>query len=89
MSNKKETAAFVCGHIFRMESVILLVSKQGGDWQFLCGAGHEAGELPKVVGLNHLINRDASLNELLDLPDNWEAERENSVSPWKRRPTET
>ena len=63
---------------------MLLVSRAGGDWQCLCGGTHEAGEVPKVVGLNHLLERDASLRELEDLPDDWEAERASLNGQWIR-----
>jgi hypothetical protein len=81
---QNEITAFVCSHIFRNESPILLVSKQDGDWQFLCGAGHAEDAIPHVVGLNHLLGRDSTLTELLDLPDDWEAERTSKGSPWHR-----
>jgi hypothetical protein len=62
----------------------LLVVKSDGDWQFLCGDIHD--EIPVVVGINHLLDRDPTLREIMDLPDNWEAERESPQSPWQRRP---
>ncbi len=50
----------------------------------LCGGEHDVNEVPKVVGIGHLLERDPSLLELMDLPDDWEAERESSNHPWKR-----
>jgi hypothetical protein len=80
-----ETAAFICGHVFDGSRPVLLVSHEGGDWQFLCGADHEPGDRPRVVGINHLLDRDPSLQELLDLPPDWEAERQALGTPWQRR----
>lgn len=80
-----ELAAFICGHVFDQSSPVLLVSHEGGDWQFLCGGYHEAGDTPRVVGINHLFDRDWSLRELLDLPSDWEAERVAVGGPWERR----
>lgn len=34
------------------------------------GSDHPFEEIPRVIGMNHLLDRDESLNELLDLPDN-------------------
>lgn len=77
-----ETLAYVCSHVFNDTRPILLVSRAGGDWQCLCGGSHETGEVPNVVGLNHLLERDKSLRELKDLPAEWEAERKSVNAPW-------
>ena len=82
----KEVAAFVCSHVFERKSPVLLVSRVEGDWQLLCGGTHDDGEIPRVVGLTHLVDEDPSLRAVLDLPIEWEAERSSSASPWERRP---
>jgi hypothetical protein len=79
-----EVAAYVCSHVFNETRPVLLVSRVGGDWQCLCGGVHDDGEVPNVVGLNHLLERDASLRELEDLPDDWEAERTSVNDAWIR-----
>ena len=79
-----EVLAYVCSHVFENTRPILLVSREGGDWQCLCSGEHDAGEIPNVVGLNHLIERDHTLAALADLPDDWEAERSNVMEPWIR-----
>jgi hypothetical protein len=81
-----ETAVFVCSHILDESRLILLVSRMGGDWQCLCGGEHEPREVPFVVGLNHLLDRDRTLVELQDLPQGWEAERAAVGKPWMRTP---
>jgi len=47
---------------------------------------HNQGELPRVVGLNHLMDDDPSLRSLLDLPPEWEAERATEQAAWERKP---
>jgi hypothetical protein len=79
-----ETAAFVCSHVFHDTRPVLLVSRAGGDWQLLCGGEHALDETPRVVGLEHLFERDPTLLEVRDLPDEWEAERVNMTGPWHR-----
>lgn len=79
-----EVAAYVCSHVFENTRPILLVSRAGGDWQCLCGGEHDSDEVPHVVGLNHLMERDPTLAELQDLPDEWEAERANVGDTWVR-----
>ena len=78
-----ETPAYICSHVFKNSQPILLVCREGGDWQFLCGGSHD-NETPKVVGINHLFERDPTLLEVRDLPMDWEAEREAVGSPWIR-----
>jgi hypothetical protein len=77
------TPAFVCQHVFDNTKPILYVCKSEGDWQFLCGGYHEINELPSVVGIGHLLSRDNTLFEILDLDDNNEAERDSIGSDWK------
>jgi hypothetical protein len=79
-----EIPAFVCSHVFENTRPVLLVSRAGDDWQLLCGGDHETDEVPRVVGLNHLLQRDPTLAEVLDLPANWEAERDHVGSLWQR-----
>ena len=83
-----EIAAYVCSHVFENSKPVLLVSHAGGDWQCLCGGDHAADEVPNVVGLNHLLDRDPSLRELEDLPVDWEAERTTTKHKWIRTPLE-
>jgi hypothetical protein len=82
MKNIDHTPVYVCSHVFNNTHPILLVSKADGDWQMLCGEEHDADEVPKVVGLGHLLERDSALYEVMDLQDNWEAERESVTSSW-------
>lgn len=79
--------AYVCLHVFDNVAPVLLVSRADGDWQFLCGASHpdEAAQL-RVVGAGHLLERDPSLQEVVDLPVDWEAERTEVGGPWSRIP---
>jgi hypothetical protein len=70
--------------VFSDTRPVNLVLQSDGDLQMLCGDGHDATELPRVVGLNHLLERDPSLKEVLDLPDGWEAERAAPGQRWQR-----
>jgi hypothetical protein len=84
MARPTEIPAFVCSHVYDAAKPILLVSREDGDWQFLCGEPHDAQVLPRVVGLNHLIERDPSLKEIVDLAIGHDAEREFVGAPWVR-----
>jgi len=80
--------AYVCLHVFDSLRPVMLVSRSGGDWVFLCGADHE--DTPanyRVVGKGHILDQDPTLRELADLAVNWEAERPSINGAWVRRPT--
>jgi hypothetical protein len=79
-----EVVAYTCAHVFGERHPVLLVSRAGGDWQCLCGGYHAAREIPLMVVLDELLERDASLTQLLDLPDEWEAERASVNEAWIR-----
>jgi hypothetical protein len=59
-----------------------------GGWQFL---NNESGPLDEtdasVVGLGEIVQLDASIIELADLPLGWHAWRESRASPWRRAKT--
>jgi hypothetical protein len=78
-----ETQAFVCSHVFHDTRPILLVAREDGDWMFLCGDLHDEGEEYHLVGMNHLIERDLAINEVLLLPDGFEAERPSVGADWR------
>ena len=79
--------AYVCIHVFDSSRPVLLVSRPDGDWCFLCGAEHEnTAANYRVVGKGHILDRDATLNELADLAPAWEAERTSPSGTWVRRP---
>lgn len=62
------TLAYVCIHVFEDTRPVLLVSRQEGDWCFLCGGEHEQkAENYRVVGRGHILARDAALHQLTDL----------------------
>lgn len=85
IDNNSHIPAYVCTHVFCNERPILLVSHEDGDWQFLCGMfDHE--DDGHVVGIGHLIERDTSLLDIVDLPINWEAERVGIDMRWLRTP---
>lgn len=82
-----ERAVFICDHVFSGSHPILyVVHNDDGDWQFLCGGPHGGGQIPVAVGLNHLIDRDPTLLEVLRLPLGWEAERQSRSAAWEYRP---
>jgi hypothetical protein len=81
--------AYVCTHVFEDTRPVLLVDRADGDWCFLCGDLHQDEPSSiRVVGAGHILERDPTLQPILDLPANWEAEREHVGAPWIRKPNE-
>lgn len=86
MTMTVEFPAYVCSHVFEKRRPVLLVARTDGDWQLLCGGSHDSDELPRVVGFGHLLTDDPSLRAVLELPENWSAERESLEAQWKIGP---
>ena len=81
--------AYVCIHVFDNSRPVLLVTRPEGDWCLLCGKDHEEdASAYRVVGIGHVLDADSSIEETLDLPPDWDAERLTVGSPWIRRPIE-
>ena len=92
MKKNVEVTSFVCQHVSNASKPIQLAIKdRDGSWQFLCGkCGFGEGELKAeschVVGLNHLVERDETLRQILDLKTGWCAERKNMKESWRLSP---
>jgi hypothetical protein len=78
----RKLGVIVCPHIFKEERPILYVCRADGDWQFLCGDGDHSDSNAHLVGVGHLTDRDPTLNELVDLQPDYEAERGSVNDPW-------
>jgi hypothetical protein len=66
---------------------IALVShdEDDGGWQFIGPRGARMDEA-MLVALRQIFERDASIAELADLPEGWQAWRQTPESPWERAP---
>ena len=76
--------AYVCPHVLGNTHPVLLVSRAGGGWRCLCGDDHDPTEPLQIVGWKDLVQRDATLAELNNLPNDWEAARLSIESRWIR-----
>ena len=80
----ENTAAFCCEHVFSSESPILYVTHDhDGDWQFLCGGVHP-DDKPRLVCLGCMVEKDATLWVLADMPIGWGADRSSKDAIWNR-----
>jgi hypothetical protein len=66
---------------------IALVShdEDDGGWQFIGPRGARMDEA-MLVALRQIFERDASIAELADLPEGWQAWRQTPESPWEWAP---
>ena len=79
--------AYICIHIFDKTRSVLLVTRPEGDWCFLCGEDHEDdASAYRVIGIGHVLEYDPTLSEVLDLQEDWDAERSEPGKPWTRKP---
>ena len=80
-----ETKSYVCIHVFDASRDVLLVNREDADWSLVCGDPHpDDAAFYRVVGIGHVIERDPTLLEILDLEPNEEAEREVVGGAWRR-----
>lgn len=81
----QQLGVYCCGHLFRRERPALFVMREDGDWQFLCGnVDHNDPLEPYHVSVGVLLDTDPTLNEIADLPAEWEAERSEIRADWLR-----
>ncbi len=81
----EDTEVFCLRRILRGDCPLLLVTHDEDDdsWQFLDGE-HVFEEDAAVVYLGEMVQFDASLVELADLPRGWSAWRSDHDQPWQR-----
>jgi len=84
MFSKPSLACCYICDVFRNERAVPLVVYEDGDWSPLCRGDDHSGDWCNVGGIGHLINRDPTLNDYSDLPDNFEAERAAQGVAWIR-----
>jgi hypothetical protein len=81
-----ELTAFTTHHVERGEvPVLLVVHNADTTWQFLQGTNVEQ-EDGVALHASHVLDLDATLLELADLPPEWAAERESVTGEWERYP---
>jgi hypothetical protein len=78
------TATFVCKHVWNEGAPILYVSHDpDGDWQFLCGGIHATPADCLIIGLEHVVERDPTLNAVSRMCTSHVAERVEETADWR------
>ena len=84
MKFRDDYGVYVCPHVFKKESPVLeCIRDPDGYWQFFCGHENCALESePHFIGVGHLTNSDASINDLTCLEPGTYGERKNINESW-------
>lgn len=79
-----ELAVLVCDHVFRDERPVLLATRVDELVCLLCGLDDhkDSADSFRVVGANHVVERDPSTRKVLNLPIGQEAERSDVGAEW-------
>ena len=90
-----QRGCLVCVHVLRGERPALLISNAGDIWQVMCGADdhdfdrdgfEDSAKDASAVHFNQLVEKDASLEALHELPADWSARRVSPDAPWQPYP---
>ena len=65
------------------QPVVWVAHDDKGDWEFLCGTTSRT-EDNRTAALSEIVEANASVLELADLPFGWQAIRESPDRPWQR-----
>jgi hypothetical protein len=86
-SEPLHTGVYTTNRIKDGEEPIIYVSHDSDDgaWQFH-GPSESKSESAALVCFHHIVDKDASINQLHDLPRGWCASRETPSDPWVREP---
>lgn len=86
-SDAPNTATIATVNVLNRQSPILLVTHDSddGSWQFLGATTDDASE-GRVVAISSIVELDATVTELANLPLGWRAWRDSPQLPWKREP---
>jgi len=81
-------ACLTCSRVLDEGWPVLYVGHDhDGAWQFLCGGSeHDDANVGRWIHSAHLLERDASLAQLGDLPVGQKAERTSADAQWVRSP---
>lgn len=80
------TASFTTTFVLEGSPILRVYHDYDGGWQFHGSPDDPATpDVARLVSLGSMIARDATLNELHDLPDGWRASRASAKKPWKRQ----
>ena len=82
-ADSPDTACFTSNYVLKGSPITFVSHDFEGDWQFHGDQSPDRVK-PKVVSLSCIVELDASIEELHDLPCGWAAERKSPKQKWKR-----
>lgn len=77
-------AVFTCTHVMKGGDPILYVfhDMDDGGWQFLCGAPQHLNSDAMIVALSEIVDVDASVRDVADMPVGNCASRKDRHDSW-------
>jgi Domain of unknown function (DUF4262) len=82
-ADSADTACFTSNYVMKGSPITFVSHDFEGDWQFHGDQSPSRSTL-KIVCLSCIVEMDASIEELHDLPCGWAAERKSPKHKWKR-----
>jgi hypothetical protein len=85
-SDPEEKRVYTTRFVLDKGLPILVVSHDpDGEWEFLCGTTDSPKDA-REVSLGEVVDRDARVAEVADLPVGWRAFRDSADAPWLQQP---
>ncbi|HEX8425035.1 DUF4262 domain-containing protein [Hymenobacter sp.] len=79
---ERNLGVFTTRQVLEGQPILRVSHDTDGDWQFLCDTTSDVADL-KIVALEEVIQRDASINNLFQLNYGWSAWRETLEDAWE------
>ena len=83
LHDPKKATCLVCSHVISLQRPILYVAHDDDAWKFVCrNIGHKMTQL-KTIPISEVVQLDATLDELFEMPPGVGAKRFNANSKWE------
>ena len=79
----RNVAVFTTRQVLEGLPILRIIHEADGEWQFLCDTSYDVADL-KVVGLDEIVKRDPTVNELFQLNYGWQARRIVAAADWQK-----
>ncbi|MGI4872593.1 MAG: DUF4262 domain-containing protein [Janthinobacterium lividum] len=80
---ERNVAVFADSRILKGLPILRVIHHEDGDWEFLCKTSSTTPDI-KVVGLDKVVKRDPTINDLFQLNYGWQARRETVEAEWQK-----
>ena len=80
----RNLGVFTCKRVLDGAPIVRVTHDKDGDWSFLCDGDHDDATVDRllIMGLEEIVTRDPTLNQLASLGCSERAERSAPTEPW-------